>query len=99
MNPIQMSDFAIFMEYVKGCEGWAVFWVAIAIVEIIPKCFKWLAIAIRGHQGVERVYITAEDVEDLDDMDDDELKETVGQLKATNIKLQAQLESLAPKKK
>lgn len=92
-----MSDFQAFLEYLKSCEGYAVWLVAMALVEALPRCAKWLAVAIRGYRGVEQVYITASeggDEEELDGMDEDELKERARQLKAALINLQSKLDAL-----
>ena len=98
-----MSNFEMILDYAKTCSVLAVLIVVLTIIwaiqETIVSCFKWNVIGIRGYQGVEKIttYIPAADVEsadDLTDMDEDELIDRVMQLKASNIKLQTQLDTL-----
>jgi hypothetical protein len=100
------SNFQAFLEYLRGVspiEGFVWLWIALAtlwgIQKTIVGIFKWIAIAIRGYQGVrtETKYIEASDTgseEEWEDYDDDDFKKELRQLKAANINLQAQLKAL-----
>ena len=89
-----------FFDYLNNCSGFIVFLIVMAIVEVIPKCFKWIAIAIRGHQEVEQVYITAADTsdDDWDEFDDEDYQTRIKELTAANLNLQGQIDALQRKK-